>query len=264
MLKKQSKAYQILLNTDADQRLVRSGLARAQMLQKDWTAARETLTEVDTQVVTGTEIHMLMEINQQEPTAEGLALASRWATQASNPDVQWEALMTQAHEALGEDNNEQALTLFEDALNVAVEPRQQYWANLGKAQVHRTMDNGTEALSILEGIQNSEDAEVLGQYHIQVAQTLLSMDQPKEALESLTGYSAQELGPGWDMTVEELRAQINGHLNDFDAAYQILSDIETRWLQMKNRYSSQVPSSKSVCYSKKENLGPHKPSHNHL
>ena len=52
---------------------------------------------------------MLMEINQQEPTAEGLELASLWATQASNPDVQWEALMTQAHDALGEDNNEHAL-----------------------------------------------------------------------------------------------------------------------------------------------------------
>ena len=31
------------------------------------------------------------------------------------------------------------------------------------------------------------------------------------------------------MTVEELRAQINGHLKEFDAAYKILSDVETRW-----------------------------------
>ena len=137
--------------------------------------------------------------------------------------------MTQAHEALGEDNNEQALTLFDDALNIAVEPRQQYWAKLGKAQVYRTMENGDEALNILIGIQDSDDAEVRGQYHIQRAQTLLSMDQPTEALASLEGYSAADLGPGWDMTVEELRAQINGHLNQFDTAYEILTDIETRW-----------------------------------
>ena len=31
------------------------------------------------------------------------------------------------------------------------------------------------------------------------------------------------------MTVEELRAQINGHLNQFDTAYEILTSIETRW-----------------------------------
>ena len=222
-------AYQELLSTEADQRLVRSGLARAQMIQENWTSARETLTVVDIKAVTGTEIHMLMEINQHDPTADGLELASRWATQASNPDVQWEALMTQGHESLGEDSNERALTLFEDALKVAVEPRQQFWAQLGKAEVYRTMEKGDEALAVLKGVQSSEDAEVLGQCHIQMAQTLLSMDRPEDALESLQGYTAKELGPGWDMTVEELRAQINGHLNEFDAAYQILSDIETRW-----------------------------------
>ena len=91
------------------------------------------------------------------------------------------------------------------------------------------MENGDEALNILISIQDSDDAEVLGQYHIQKAQTLLSMDQPTEALTSLDGYSAAQLGPGWDMTVEELRAQINGHLNQFDTAYEILADIETRW-----------------------------------
>ena len=221
--------YQALLDSDADQRLVRSGLARSLMQQEKWSDARETLSVLEVQTVTGTEIHMLMEINQQAPTAEGLELASRWATQASNPDVQWEALMTQAHEALGDDNNEQALTLFDEALNVAVETRQRYWAKLGKAQVYRTIEKGDEALAILTTIQDSEDSEVLGQYHIQKAQTLLSMDQPKDALASLEGYSAADLGPGWDMTVEELRAQINGHLDQFDTAYEILSDIETRW-----------------------------------
>ena len=34
--------YEGLLDSDADQRLVRSGLARSQMLQENWTAARKT------------------------------------------------------------------------------------------------------------------------------------------------------------------------------------------------------------------------------
>ena len=43
------KLTKALLNTDADQRLVRSGLARAQMLQENWTTLGETLAEVDVQ-----------------------------------------------------------------------------------------------------------------------------------------------------------------------------------------------------------------------
>ena len=39
--------YKTLLNLDADQRLVRSGLARSQMLQENWSAARETLSVLE-------------------------------------------------------------------------------------------------------------------------------------------------------------------------------------------------------------------------
>ena len=224
-----TQAYQALLNASEDDRLVRSGLARTHMLQGEWGIAREVLQELDIDVITGTEIHMLMEINQEAPTAEGLELANRWASQASNPDVQWEALTTQAHKALSEDNTEQALQLFEEAVSIAVETRQKEWAQLGQAQVYRSIDQEDEALSILKRIENTEDAEILGQYHIEIAQTLRAMDKPEEALASLDEYTAVELGPGWDMTVEELRAQLYGSLNQFELAYQTLSSIEARW-----------------------------------
>ena len=231
--------YQTLIETDVSPRLVRSGLARAYMLENEWKLARDILKELSIDLVTGTEVHMMMEINQMEPTAEGLEIANQWATQASNPDVQWEALMTQAHTALGDDNPEQALALFTEAHSIAIEPRQQQWSQLGKAQVQSTLGNNDNAEQTLQSLETADDNEVLAQYHIQLAQLLLSDEQPEKALASLEKYSAQDLGPGWDMTVEELRVQIYGKLEQFDLAHQQLIQLENRW---PNEEQVQIPS----------------------
>ncbi len=231
--------YQSLLEQDVEPRLVRSGLARAYMMTEQWESARDALSEISTEAVTGSEIHMLMEINQIAPSAGGLELANAWATQASNPDVQWEALMSQAHNALGEDNLEQAMTLFDEAESVGIEDRQQQWATLGKAQVHMTIGEFDLAVGVLNAIDNIEDEEVAAQVHIQKAQALLSNEQLAEALDSLDGYKASELGPGWDMSVEELRTQIYIALEQFDNAHQTLVAIQERW---PNEEQVQIPS----------------------
>ena len=232
--------YSLLLNTDTNPQLVRAGLARAYMQQAQWANAREALQEIPTELVTGTEIHMIMEINQAAPTAEGLELANAWATQASNPDVQWEALMTQAHTALGDDNTEQAMSLFQEAKSVAVEPRQQQWSLLGQAQVFSAMGNYDEATTILENIQDSQDSEVQAQYHIQRTQSLLADDKLDEALATIENYSANDLGPGWDMTIIELHVQVLSTLQRFEEAHQILTAIQERW---PNEEQVQIPSS---------------------
>ncbi len=221
--------YQSLLEQDTESRLVRSGLARAYMMTEQWQDARTVLSGISTQAVTGSEIQMLMEVNQASPSAEGLELANSWATQASNPDVQWEALMSQAHSALGDDNLEQAMALFDEASTVGIEPRQKQWAILGKAQVHMTIGEFDVAVDALDSIEQTDDEEVNAQTHIQKAKALLSNEQLTEALDSLNGYTASELGPGWDMSVEELRTQIYTALEQFDNAHQTLVAIQERW-----------------------------------
>ena len=80
---------------------------------------------------------------------------------------------------------------------------------------------------------------MLAQYHIQLAQLLLADEKPERALESLEAYSAQDLGPGWDMTVEELRVQIYGQLEQFELAHQQLLQLQRRW---PNEEQVQIPS----------------------
>ena len=71
---------------------------------------------------------MMMLINQAS-YRKRIEIASQWATQASNPDVQWEALMEQGHQALRDDALDLALEHYSAAVGVAVESRQKECVN---------------------------------------------------------------------------------------------------------------------------------------
>jgi uncharacterized protein YjbI with pentapeptide repeats len=224
--------YQRLLESPADQRLVRAGLARTYIQQEDWEQARDTLADLPTDVITGTEIHMMMQINQNAPTAKGLEIASQWATLAPNPDVQWEALMEQGHQALAEDAFELALEHYTAAADVAVEPRQKEWAQLSMVQCQSQGEVPSDLQSRLEQLntlKNSDDREVQTQATIQMAQILLHAEDAEQALTVLSDFSAQDLGAGWDMTVEELRATAYLETDDFSNAKSTMQQIQTSW-----------------------------------
>ena len=73
-IEKAQNLYVGLLDGAAEQRLVRSGLAQTYIQQERWEEAREALSPLPIGDITGTEIHMMMFINQQAPSAEGLEL----------------------------------------------------------------------------------------------------------------------------------------------------------------------------------------------
>ena len=113
--------------------------------------------------------------------------------------------------------------VFEDALKVAIQPRQQS-GEARKAQVYRTMEDGDATLSIL---RLNSDEEVLRQFHVQRVKRYCRWTASRGPkfpwLGTLHGTRS-----GWDMTVEELHAEINGSST---VRYRLsnLSEIETRW-----------------------------------
>ena len=246
--------YKALLDSSADPRLTRAGMAAALMIDEQWEESLETLSQIPTEMVTGTEIHMVLEINRHHPTAEGLELSSKWATQAPNPDVQWEALMNQAQSAIGEDETERALNRFQAAADIAIEERQREWAQLGVLQARSTLGENVDNLANdFVSLQQSEDQEVRIQAHIQLAQVYLQQDKPSQVIDQLGNVKATELGAGWEMTLEEVRALAYLELNDFELARSTMTDLQNRW---PDEEQVQIPSTIVLIqvYEKEGNL----------
>ena len=118
------------------------------------------------------------------------------------------------------------------AVGVAVESRQKEWAQLSMVQCQSQGENPSDLTTRLEQLttlKDSDDPEVQTQATIQMAQILLHADDAQHALEVLSGFSAQELGAGWDMTVEELRALAYLEIQDFSNAKSTIQKIQTSW-----------------------------------
>ena len=69
--------------------------------------------------------------------------------------------------------------------------------------------------------------------------TFIHEDRAADALAALSEFSAHDLGAGWDMTVEELRALAYLETEDYDRAKSTIRNIQSAW---PNDEQVQIPS----------------------
>ena len=86
-----------------------------------------------------------------------------------------------------------------------------------------------EARTILKEERQNDYPEPRIQAFILESQLLLREERPQEALSLLDNISAQELGPAWDATLEELRAAAFFELDQPNESITVLENLAQRW-----------------------------------
>lgn len=154
------------------------------------------------------------------------ALASSSST---DQGLQSAALRGRAEALLSQDRFEDALPLYREAAEAAVEPSMVGWAQLGEAEALRYLNRLDEARSLLAALSAHIDPEVSLQSAILVARLELDAEQPDEAIAALLDRDAAPMGPAWDATLCEIRVAA---LQEADRAGEARAELEAlaeRW-----------------------------------
>ncbi|MFT5682497.1 MAG: hypothetical protein ACI8RZ_003415 [Myxococcota bacterium] len=135
--------------------------------------------------------------------------AAAWEDLASSgsadPGLQSAALRGQADALLSQDRFTDALPLYREAAEAAVEPSMAGWAQLGEASTLQHLSQTDEARALLSNLSAHTDAEVSLQAAIALAGLELGAERAEAALTALAERSADGMGPAWDASLCEIR-----------------------------------------------------------
>jgi uncharacterized protein YjbI with pentapeptide repeats len=147
----------------------------------------------------------------------------------SGADVRFNALIGQAESRLAADKADEALELYQEAAQVAEESSQKGWAELGQSESELMLGQEETALGTLGRLQEHVDPEVSTQASIRLAQAHIGAERHEKALSSLQDITAKELGPAWDASMEEVRADALFTLGRQEEAMSVLTSLAERW-----------------------------------
>ena len=100
---------------------------------------------------------------------------------------------------------------------------------MGQANANHALKEDVDQFLI--DLYDHPSSEVALQARIKHSQISIEKEDYNKALEILEDVSAQDMGPGWDTTLEETRALAYQQQQDFDSAQQVLEGLAERWPQ---------------------------------
>jgi uncharacterized protein YjbI with pentapeptide repeats len=151
------------------------------------------------------------------------------ASGGGDPGLQSAALRGRADALFSQDRFSEALPLYRQAAEAAVEPSMAGWARLGEAESLRYLERLDEARALLSALATSTDPEVSLQAAVTSARLELDADEAEAALAMLDGRTADGLGPAWDATLCEVRVAALLSRDRTQEAREALEALASRW-----------------------------------
>ena len=147
----------------------------------------------------------------------------------AHPDAQYAALKGQADALLAVDKAAEAAELFREARGVAREPWQKGWAGIGLASALGMTEDLDDAATLLDELVLHSDPEVRLEASIRRSQLAAEQGDWTTAVRSLDPQDAIELGPAWDASATNVRAQALLGAGDADGAEAAWKALARRW-----------------------------------
>lgn len=139
------------------------------------------------------------------------------------------ALRGQADVLLGADRPEEALALYDKAVETATEPAAAGWADLGGVEALTMLGRRSDANTRLLLLLGHSDPEVALQARVRTAQLRAERENWEQAIDILSALDAAPFGAGWDATVAESRAAAFAGMGRADDAASEWERLMARW-----------------------------------
>ena len=147
----------------------------------------------------------------------------------AHPDAKYAALKGQADSLLAADKASEAVDLFREARAVAKEPWQQGWAGIGLASALGLTEDWDGAATLLDELVLHSDPEVRLEASIRRSQLAAEQGDWTTAVRSLDPQDAIDLGPAWDASATNVRAQALLGAGDTEGAEAAWRALARRW-----------------------------------
>lgn len=234
------KYEQLTENSDSQiANSARIGLSTVAMRNDDIKAAVEFLSSIENPTIELEELRLqsLSLIIQNTGNLQAIDLLST-LNNTEDESLRFLQHRAQALTHIANDELEEAENEFQLALSMTTDSDDISWTKLSLADVYFSQSKSIMGMRILDELKGESNLEINTQSRIRLSQWHLSNDEPKQVVSTLEDVSGFELGPGWDTSVEELRAQAYRDLGDTDKAIEILSLLAKRW---PNNEEAEIP-----------------------
>jgi uncharacterized protein YjbI with pentapeptide repeats/predicted negative regulator of RcsB-dependent stress response len=147
----------------------------------------------------------------------------------TDPETQYTAFKGQADALLGDDRPLEAIALYGQAREVAVEPWQAGWAGLGLAMALKESEDTEGAVTMLDELIQHSDEEVRLEATLRRSQLAREAEDWTTAIRVLNPRDAVGLGPAWDASATDARARALLGAGDVDGANRSWRALANRW-----------------------------------